>query len=547
MNQSTEPGAAPRRRIAAVLRLPFALLLALPSVGCPPSDPCTPAPPRPANAAVSEAEWQAAVHPNCFSNQLRIGRWFGRDVAVAAKESPAQYYIPVGENGITTGSVAVLIHGWAPGFRTAVSNAGGNLQWWENGATDSTGVWSSDWAWVPTVGTSTPLSVTKTGVFQEIYTHDPATIVLGYSWIDDSATLEDSYVDLDLVYRSEAYTNVNGLRLAAALETIIDPGFWGKTGNTLHLIGHSHGSKVATVATLALQSRGRPVDHLTILDTPESESTLLAGGANLLGFYLNQIATRGGATGSGTFVDNYVSYFGSAFNGSPNADRVVEVVLNPEIFGCTDAGDRHSYSAAWYGGAAAAAASFSPRLPPIGLDWPPPPSPSEPALNQTWSGGVTARQQWLLTAGQPGSLGCLSSAQACAYLSPPATVALGKTTGYVSGTPATGLTFSAGSTVSTASAALRTSYSSTQYGVAFQVEWTAPTAGDYLVVTADSDEGEEVVLVMDGKSAIAGKNPVSINVDVDTLDFAVYYVPAQGNSAGKVALSGFRRVEISCD
>ena len=552
MHAVSKHGSGARRR-AHARRLTLALLPAL-AAGRLAAD-CTPAPPRPAGAAVSADEWKAAVHPNCFDNGLRLARWTGKDARIVPKQSPAQYFATVGANSITGGTVVVLVHGWAPGFRTAVDKAGGNLRWWGDGAVDSSGEWTSDWAWVPTTGTSYPFTVTDSGVFQELYAHDPGSTVLGYSWLDDSATLQTSWTDLTYVYRSEAYTNVNGLRLADALDQVLAQSFWSGPGNRLHLIGHSHGSKVATVATLALQSRGRRVDHLTILDTPESDLPLEGNGANLLGYYLDQIITRIGSAPAtaGTFVDNYISLFGVAFTGSANAEKVVEVVLDPEVYSCDPLSDsypdRHSYAATWYAGAAAAAASF--KLPPIGFDWPPPPSSKQPAFNQEWSGGISARSQWPLTPGQAGSIGCLSSAETCAYSARPTAVALGKTTGNVSGTPASGLVFTAkstaesGSGVVNSSASLQTNYSGSQYGIAFQVEWTAPAAGDYLVVTGDTDEGEGVLLVMDGKSAIAGRNPVSINAYVGFyLPFAVYYLPAAINTAGQVTLSDFRRIEI---
>ncbi len=426
------------RRI--VTRQPVPLVTAIASsrqlswrpIGLACKGPCTSAPPRPANLPIRDADWNAAVHDGCFANIQRLNRWFGRTAPLEPKQSPAPFFIPVGESGITSGSVVVLVHGWAPGFRAAVDQAGGRLLWWQDGATNADGVWTSDWAWVPSTGTvQPPLPITETGVFQEVIAHNSDAIVLGYSWIDNSATQESSYVELDLVFRSEAYTNVNGLRLANALEEALAPEFWTGSGNRLHLVGHSHGSKVVTVATLALQGRGKRVDQLTTLDSPERESTLAVNGANLLGFYLNQIATGDGSSSSGPFVDNYVSNFGAAFKGTANADRVVDVVLNPEVYGCLDQGDRHSYSAEWYGGAAAGASKLN--LPPVGLDWPPPPDPSQPALNQTWPDGITEKQQWQLSAGESGSIGCAFSAKACTYTTATATVNDTITTGNVTG------------------------------------------------------------------------------------------------------------------
>jgi hypothetical protein len=549
MDDSTRSAAAgPHRRISAWLF--FALLLALPGVARPAAGQCTEPPPRPAGAAVSDAEWKAAVHPNCFDNRQRLGRWTGKAVTMGPTTSPEPYFAAVDANRIAGGTVVVLVHGWAPGFRTAVDKAGGDLRWWSRDAVDSSREWTSDWAWVPTKGTSYPFEVTGNGFFQLLSLHDPDSVVLGYSWLDDSATPDDSWVDLVYVYRSEAYTNLNGLRLADALEQALAPSFWSGPGNRLQLIGHSHGSKVATVATLALRSRGRQVDHLTILDSPERASTVRGNGANFLGYYLDRIPTGNGDQlgGTDTFVDNYISNFGAAYTGSDNAKRVVNVALNAEIFSCTDQVSRHAYAATWYAGAAAAATSF--QVPAIGLEWPPAPHDRQPALNQLWSGGITAKNQWLLAAGPPGSIGCAFHAGFCSYSAPTMPIALGKTMGNVSGTPATGLVLTAdtGSGVVDSSFAAEVTYSGSQYGIAFQVEWTAPAAGDYLVVTGDTDEGEEVLLVMDGRSAIADRNPVSIAVPVlDYLPFDVYYLPAKTNTAGKVTLTDFQRVEIHGD
>lgn len=529
--------------------LALALLAALPAAAAFAADPCTPAPPRPSGAAVTDAEWKAVVHSNCFDDKQRLGFWAGRSVTIAHKQSPARFFQPV-TGTIPGGSVVVLVHGWAPGFRPAVDKAGGKLQWWSDGAVDSTGVWASDWAWVAFSGTDAKATpVTTTGFFQELIAYDPGATVLGYSWIDDSATLLEHDVQLDLVYRSEAYTNVNGLRLAAALQQTLTPSFWSGSGNRLHLIGHSHGSKVATVAALALQSRGLQVDQLTVLDSPESTGTLRVNASNLLGHYLNQIKTGsgGGPRGSSTFVDNYASEFGAAFAGSPNAERIVNVVLNPLTFSCGDLGNRHSYAAAWYAGAARAAANAKPPLPPIGFAWPPPQTPNRPALNQLWPGN----SQWTLTAGTPGSLGCGFSAPLWSYTARSTSITRKGSTGNVSGSPATGLVFTAdtGSGVKDSSFSGATDYYTwSQYGIAFDVEWTAPAAGDYLVVTGSvpgTPSSQEVLLVMDGRSAVAGRNPVAINAEVGLwLDFNVYYLPAKGNRAGKVTLSDFRRVEV---
>jgi hypothetical protein len=113
------------------------------------------------------------------------------------------------------------------------------------------------------------------------------------------------------------------------------------------------------------------VAHLTILDAPESDFTLENHAANLLGFYLEQmqIANPSYDCAAGAFVNNYASYFGVGYAGTPNLKNVVEVTLDPyELYPLDDAGDKHSYAATWYGGAAAGTAAQG--EPPLGLAWP---------------------------------------------------------------------------------------------------------------------------------------------------------------------------------
>ena len=71
--------------------------------------------------------------------------------------------------------------------------------------------------------------------------------------------------------------------------------------------------------------------------------------------------------------------------------------------------------------------------------------------------------------------------------------------------------------------------------------------GDYLVVTAPSPEegAQEVLFVMDGKTAPPGTVPVSLNADRSGDDrFHVYYFPAASNTQGTVTLANFRTVKV---
>lgn len=513
---------------------------------------CTPPPPRPTDGS---SDWSKGVHPNCFSNLARLGIWIGGTTTVEHGQSPSVLIKSLAPQAVAADEsqgpfhVYVVTHGWAPGYRGVVNAAGGKLRWWENGA-ESGGLWPSDWAWAEVSGDDPKLPVNPTGLLQSIVAHDPHAIPLAYSWLDDSAT-DGGWEHLDQVYLSEAYTTINGIRLANALEEALHPSFWSNQSNRLHLIGHSHGSKVVTVAAWILQARGLEVDHLTLLDAPESRLTRQGDGANFLPLYLAQmsLADPVASKTSGTFVDNYASYFGVSYAGAANLAKIVEVMLDPsKLYEDDDLGDLHTYAAGWYGGAARAATTF--KLQPLGLGWPPPWKPYLPALNQLWPGGTSQANQWPLSAGPP-----LEGSKTFGF--PALHVDSLNRVGNVTGDPVSGLVLGApapGSQLpySEFEGGYLNCADSSGFGLAFDVEWSAPQDGDYLVVTAQSSENraQEVLLVMDGKSAPGGKLPAAIGSDLSSilgfdLDFFVFYFPAAGNTAGTVTLSNFRTVTVS--
>ncbi|MFO0874197.1 MAG: thioesterase domain-containing protein [Phycisphaerales bacterium] len=520
-----------------------------------PSDPCTsdctlaPAPPSGASS-----DWSIAVHGNCLSNLNRLERWTGGTAKLPAGQSPQALFSCVDPGSLVPGAapmtVVVLVHGWAPGYRDNVL-ANPALKWWDSDAA-SNSVWPSGWAWVPMQSSNPAVQATPNGAFQLLAAYDPTAVVLGYSWIDDSATggsyNDNTYLE---VYQSAAYTTINGIRLANALVEALDPSFWTNPANTLHLIGHSHGSKVATVAALALQRRSLPVAHLTILDSPETELTLSGNGANLLGFHLNELTI--GPSPGGLFVDSHVSRFGVGYAGTRTLDQIVEVMLDPsKVFPDTDPGSQHSYAAIWYAGAAAAAKKF--KLPPIGLAWPPAQSPDTPALNQLWPGGATNAAQWQLQAAAPiQSVDSFSTAPLKVYGE--------EQSGNVDFDDNAGvLKIDAARSGSVQTSWFEGGYYnpaySNGYGVAFQFDWTNPADGDYVVVTVESPErgelGEqEVILVLDGRSLHGDlvDFPISWCADIsgtfDTVKFVVYYVPASGNTQGHVTLREFRTIVVA--
>lgn len=529
-----------------------------------PPDPCTSdctlAPSPPAGAA---GDWSTTVRGNCLSNLNRLARWTGGSAKLPVGQSPQQWFSCVDPGSLVPGAapmtVVVLVHGWAPGYRDNVKENPA-LKWWDTDAASDT-VWPSGWAWVPMTSSNPAVKATPNGAFQCLAAYDPTAVVLGYSWVDNSATggsyNDNTYLE---VYQSAAYTTINGIRLANALVGALDPSFWTNPANTLHLVGHSHGSKVVTVAALALQRRSFPVDHLTILDSPETELTLSGNGANLLGFHLDQLTI--GPTPGGLFVDSHVSRFGVGYTGTPTLDQIVEVMLDPtKLFSDTDPGSQHSYAAIWYVGAAAAAKKL--QLPPIGLSWPPAPSPNTPALNQLWPGGNLNVAQWMLQAAPPiQSVNSFATEPVKVYAEDQSgNVAFDESAGVLtidaarSGSAATSMT-SVTSMTSWFEGGYYNSAFGDGYGVAFQIDWKNPQDGDYVVVTVESPErgqfGEqEVILVLDGRSLDGDLMdfPMSWCADIsgsfDTVKFFVYYVPAAGNTQGQVTLREFRTIVVT--
>jgi hypothetical protein len=237
--------------------------------------------------------------------------------------------------------------------------------------------------------------VSVAGLAQSIVDADPNALVLAYSWIDLSATaslsagggLEGIVRSLAEVGQSESRTQWAGIMLAEALEQAISPTSFYGTGDgnagLLHIIGHSHGAKVATVATLEM-TPFYPVSQLTLFESPETgpvkphvfinELPLgipgVGGGENFVWRFLQELEAKSGITRlpvagrsptSGTFVDNYYSQtgFGSAVNGYANLGEVVDVLLRPaELYNNPSTGilgdlaamfQSHDYPPAWYG------------------------------------------------------------------------------------------------------------------------------------------------------------------------------------------------------
>lgn len=281
-----------------------------------------------------------------------------------SQQLPKGQYEAVTAGGIEPGkNVYVIAHGWAPGYRDWVNaclQQGHVLKWWETAGfgdatcpppDPNTGP-ASFWMFEGYSKSGVTISPTG-GLAQAIIDADPNAVVLAYSWIDDSATTSilDNAIP-EQAYLSEALTNVNGLRLAMALRQLLGGSYTGQ----LHLLGHSHGSKVATLAALNLeQGTGIRARQLTILDSPESALPDEGNATNYNWYFLNQLPVA--KNGGGLFVDNYFSAFGIAYapmtiDGQTPLGQTVDVQTYAYPYSFLvdlDLGEWHSYPPAWYG------------------------------------------------------------------------------------------------------------------------------------------------------------------------------------------------------
>jgi pimeloyl-ACP methyl ester carboxylesterase len=357
----------------------------------------------------------------------------------------------IGESrsGTSTGNVYVVAHGWMPGYLDWVDKTLQNgklpLSWetWQNPKLKLTP--STPWLYQGSKADAfgTGFTINDTGLAEEILKVDPNATVLAYSWIDQSATTTTFSLPDD-AYHSEAFTTMNGIRMAEAIAQALVPGYAQDGPGKVHLIGHSHGARVATVAALALQQAAavnpafNVVGQLTLLDSPEDNGAEFSkvnplnpiniDAANFDWFYLAQLEiAQPGAPSvtvpAGTnpvtplFVDSYTSYFGSNFNGfivndpyqgiDGSLGNIVDVALNPNpLFHDFDRNRvslEHQYAANWYAGSESTAGTTAP----VGLLWSPliPNSTPPPVLHdqsntgqfvQEWS-PVDASHQFILT------------------------------------------------------------------------------------------------------------------------------------------------------
>ena len=248
-----------------------------------------------------------------------------------------------------------------------------------------------------TYGKKKTFVVSANGLAEDLMASDPNAAVLAYSWLDDSATsaamikIKGTPLQIPLdAYKSEAYTTLNGERLADGLEQAL--GSESQFGGKLQLIGHSHGSKVATVAAVALtHDTPDPIDvnQLTILDSPESDSGTVAGAigftlaelraTNDNWYFLQDLDISKYPSATQTFVDNDISAFDEPYHeisypgSSSTLGNVIDVHLSPwpDLF--NDPANVHSYAAYWYAGSSEPALTNGNE---VGREWSPLVDPS---------------------------------------------------------------------------------------------------------------------------------------------------------------------------
>jgi hypothetical protein len=399
-------------------------------------------------------------------------------------------------------NIYVIAHGWAPGFKDMVNDNGtatNPLKWWQTLDTSlmgSPGAPASPEMFYSSIGDG--IQISPSGLAYAITQADPKAVVLAYSWIDESATDQLLSTIPEDAFLSEAYTAMNGQRLANALEQALPSNFNAHGGN-LHLIGHSHGSKVATVATLALDNTGTADYHvaqLTILDSPEDGSYLVrqSDSANNLWFFLGGLQiNHTNPSSTQTFVDHYISEFDTLdgviqgvdpFNTNQTTSslqQIVDVNLNGRVlFYATNFGDLHAYAFNWYAGGSQAWTQ-NPK-PTVADQWSPFVKagnlPTAGSYKQTWT--KTTQPQFQLTAGN--TKNTVSVTPAFSKLS-------------FDGTPVTdGATYNSttGNIVLTEDGSFTASFDGKfapetgLNGISFQYQFTNVGQGDQLVISVDT-------------------------------------------------------------
>ncbi len=228
-------------------------------------------------------------------------------------------------NSITSGNVHVLTHGWGKGQDEWVAQQSGLAKVWNS----DTGYFDAFQSVVDAIDQS----------------YDPSANVhiIAYSWIDQSAT-NSAFLWDNQSAESAKYRDVAGVNLALALSMAgIDSSFKA-AGGKLHLLGHSHGARVNTVAAVALESSGINVEHLTIWDSPERSliDAWYHSAYNYLDQWLEKLEI--GVLSGETFVDNYWSIFGIPYKNA----NIVNINMRAGHMEFQTLSAKHSYPVSWY-------------------------------------------------------------------------------------------------------------------------------------------------------------------------------------------------------
>lgn len=258
------------------------------------------------------------------------------------KPGAPELFVPVTGPSNPSGHVYFISHGWAPGYLDAVKkflSAGKFPLAWDPNLKNKDGQpYNNGWF---------------QNVSQSILKADPEATVFFFSWVDWSAT--SSFLDPQ---NAQKNTDMAGNALTAAVQAALGKGF---PPARLHLLGHSYGSKVVTVASLAIKPA-----HVTLFDSPEGKIIGFLGAANKLYLPIYLPAIPPSRHPGGTFVDNYYSYFGICYNDRGNMLKpIVDYKLLARICSTTDLGCKHAYPMVFYPQASAGPAKN------LGLWWSP--------------------------------------------------------------------------------------------------------------------------------------------------------------------------------
>ncbi|MEM9024530.1 MAG: hypothetical protein AAGB22_12360 [Bacteroidota bacterium] len=263
--------------------------------------------------------------------------------------------VPVTAGSVTTTNVHVITHGWAPNYKDAVetyksTHSGQTLLAWYPEA-----VYDGVRFFVPSF----------TNLAQAIMQNDPASTVLVFSWIDQSATEVSKLHPInsrDSLCAVEGRTRMVAGEFSTAVSQALSAG-----QHKLHLLGHSFGTKVVSLAGVDFRNNSDiALLHLTLFDSPERAS-LFDQSIPCADNHLEGILP--GITPNRTtyFVDNYISYWDKCLSTAP--DEIVDVTLVAQ--NCTSKGYEdclscaHEFGVNWY-----TAETWNPRHQ-YGLWWSP--------------------------------------------------------------------------------------------------------------------------------------------------------------------------------